>query len=222
MIECLEENNMVVMARYPDNYFDWGIVDPPYGIGQNWKKDPYAKFYNHRNKFNDFTPGEVYFNELFRVSKNQIIWGCNYYWQYLKPTNNLIFWDKGKDGLTQNGSSGELAWVSLKKFPLFKINLKWNGFIRCEKVDRIHPHQKPVELYRRQLDLFAKPGDIILDTHAGSFSSAVACKEKGFSGVFCEMDPFYFKSGKSRVDKTKRQYEIKNTMQDKVESEKLF
>jgi site-specific DNA-methyltransferase (adenine-specific) len=208
MIEMLNIDCVEYMRTCEDNKFDLAIVDPPYGIGQNWKKDRGAQHYKHRNSFNDSPPGDDYFKELFRVSKNQIIWGCNYYWQHLTPTNNLIFWDKARDGLTQNGSSGELAWVSFGKYPLFTIRLPWNGAIVCEKVTKIHPHQKPVELYRKTLDLFATDGDLILDTHSGSFSSAVACVEKGFSGVFCELDPDYYGQGRGRVNKTSRQYEL--------------
>lgn len=219
MIETLEIDCIEYMRKCPDKYFDIANVDPPYGIGQNWSKDRAAKFYNHRNDFNNSVPGKEYFEELFRISKNQIIWGANYFWNYLAPSNNLIFWDKHIDATSQHMSSGELAWTSFTKYPFMRISLKWNGFIKCENTVKIHPHQKPVLLYKRLLDLYAKPGDLIFDSHSGSFSHAVACKQAGFSGVFCEIDPEYFRDGKARVENTRQQYELIST--EKVDLEQL-
>ena len=104
MIELFNADCMAIMANYPDKYFDLAITDPPYGIGENWRKDKESTFRNHKNSFNNSIPTQEYFDELFRVSKNQIIWGCNYYWNYLTPTNNLIFWDKIKDTTKQHDS----------------------------------------------------------------------------------------------------------------------
>ncbi|MFW5754864.1 MAG: DNA methyltransferase [Marinilabiliaceae bacterium] len=187
-----------VMKYYPDKYFDLAIVDPPYGIGQNWSKDKRAKFYTHRNNFNDDTPGPDYFEQLFRVSKHQIIWGCNYYWNFLPPSNNLIFWDKGKNTKTQHGSAGELAWVSFTKYPLMKYEFAWNGCVMCEKTQRIHPHQKPVKLYEQCLIDFASPGMRILDTHLGSGSSAVASEKQGFEFTGIEKEEIYLRDAINR------------------------
>ena len=178
------QDNVDGMRKYPDKYFDIAIVDPPYGIGQNWKKDRTAKFYRHNNDFNNSVPGAEYFAQLFRVSKHQVIWGCNYYWNYLPPTNHLIFWDKGKDAETQNGSAGELAWTDITKYALIKCYLPWNGVIKCEDAIRIHPHQKPVKLYEWIMGRFCDPGWHILDTHVGSGSSRIAAlnKEINFTG----------------------------------------
>lgn len=191
-------NCIDIMPKYRDNYFDLAIVDPPYGIGQNWTKDRSATFYKHRNNFNDSTPNEEYFKELFRVSKNQIIWGCNYYWNYLPPTNHLIFWDKGKDAKKQFGSAGELAYSSFSKYPLLKYDFMWNGCCVCEKTKKIHPHQKPIMLYRQLLNDFANPGDRILDTHMGSQSSRIAAYNMGFDYWGIELDEEYFDSGNKR------------------------
>lgn len=178
-------DNVEFMHSCGDKSFDVANVDPPYGIGQNWKKDKHHTFYNHENDFNDAIPGPEYFKELFRVSKNQIIWGCNYYWQYLPPTNNLIFWDKSIDTKKQFMSSGELAFTSFTKYPLHKYVFPWNGVITCEKTVKIHPHQKPVKLYAQCIEDYVAPGEIILDTHLGSGSHAIAAAKKGhpFVGV---------------------------------------
>jgi site-specific DNA-methyltransferase (adenine-specific) len=196
------------METVPDKHFDLAIVDPPFGIGQNWRKDTHARFYKHSNDFNNSIPGEKYFNELFRVSKNQIIWGCNYYWNYLTPTNNLIFWNKRKDAIKQHGSAGELAWTSFKKYPLLEIELVWNGAVRCEDTITIHPHQKPVKLYERLLQLYAGRGNKILDTHLGSGSSAIACIRGGFEIVGVEKDPSYFEKTVKRVQFELDQYKL--------------
>lgn len=142
LMDCMEG-----LKQMPEKYFELAIVDPPYGIGQNWAKDRNAKFYTHRNNFNDTIPNQEYFNLLFGIAKNQIIWGANYYWNYLPPSNNLIFWDKGKDAEKQHGSAGEIAWTNISKFPLIKVNLNWSGAVKCEKPNHVHPHQKPIKLY---------------------------------------------------------------------------
>lgn len=180
------------MKRFNDNYFDLAIVDPPFGIGQNWAKDKNSKHYKHRNDFNNTKPGKEYFEELFRVSKNQIIWGCNYYWNFLPPSNNLIYWRKGKDAKKQLGSAGELAWTSFSKYPLLEYDFMWNGCCVCERTTKIHPHQKPVKLYEQCLIDFAKPGDKVLDTHTGSGSSRIACELRGFDFVGFELNEGYF------------------------------
>jgi len=191
-IELLNIDCIDYMKTCADKSFDLAIVDPPYGIGQNWTKDRTSKFYKHRNDFNNSIPGDEYFNELFRVSKHQIIWGCNYYWNYLRPTNNLIFWDKGKDAFTQYGSAGEIAWTSITKYPLVKVDLVWNGCVTCEKYERIHPHQKPIKLYDWQLEHYAEKGWKVLDTHLGSGSSAIAAYYFGCDFVGCEKNETYF------------------------------
>lgn len=186
-------DNMEAMRNTSDKFWDLAIVDPPYGIGQNWNKDRKSRFYGHKNDFNNTLPGQDYFNELFRVSKNQIVWGMNYYWNFLPTGNNIIFWDKGKDAFSQFGSAGELAWTSIKKYPLVKVDLMWNGCCVCEPKDKaFHPHQKPVSLYKWLLKHYAKPGDKIVDTHLGSGSSRIAALDMGFDFWGYELDRDYF------------------------------
>lgn len=190
-------DNVQGMKRYPDNYFDIAIVDPPYGIGQTWSKDRKTKFYKHRNNFNDSIPGQEYFEQLSRVSKHQIIWGCNYYWNFLPPTNHLIFWDKGK-AERQLGSAGELAWTDITKYPLIKVSLLWNGMIKCENDIIIHPHQKPVKLYEWLIDRFCEEGWHILDTHLGSGSSRIAAANYGMNFTGLENCHQYFVDQENR------------------------
>ena len=201
-ITITNEDNMLLMARYPDNYFDLAIVDPPYGI-ESFKNIKETKN-KIKNRFvsgiwNDKYPTELYFNELFRVSKNQIIWGGNYF--NLPPTRCYIFWDKMVQ--VENFADGELAWTSFdKNTKLFKY--AWGGLSdgvlgRNKKEKSIHPTQKPKELYKYCLDKYAKQGDKILDTHLGSGSIAIACHDYKFELTACELDPEYFEKAKQRI-----------------------
>ena len=213
MIELINADCMDIMKKYPDKHFDLAIVDPPYGLDSRLStgsgKHKNSKFrLQYEKKDWDKIPDENYFKELFRVSKNQIIWGSNYF--ILPPSRGVICWDKKQ--MMPTFSRWELAWTSFDK-PAKMIELL------STDIYRIHPTQKPVALYRWILDNYTKPNDLILDTHAGSFSSAVACKKKGFSGVFIELDSDYFRDGKRRVDKTNRQYDL--IKPDKKEPEQL-
>lgn len=240
MIEMLNEDCMQYMASCQDNQFDLANVDPPYFDGPN-KLGYFGSRVStdgiHRPSYkktkNWDVPTQEYFDELLRISKNQIIWGINYY-----DIHNIgpgrIIWDKCNS--SSSFSDCEIAYTSLhdsvRLFPFM-----WNGMLQGvseglgrtmqgnKKLNekRIHPTQKPVALYRWTLDNYAKRGDRILDTHSGSFSHAVACKEKGFSGVFCEIDHDHFRDGRSRVDKTKRQYELSDIIKQKeIENGELF
>jgi len=189
---------MNVMAQYPDKYFSLAIVDPPYGIGRTWIKDKRSRFSQHRSSYkNNIIPDKKYFEELFRVSEKQIIWGGNYYTQFLPPTGSWIFWDKKRQETTF-AAQGELAWTSFN-IPLRIIPLRWNGFITCEARYGGHPHEKPVMLYEWLLSKYAEQGMKILDTHLGSGSIAVACHSMGFSLTACEIDENYFQSACKRI-----------------------
>ena len=191
-------DNMEFMKNIPDKYYDLAIVDPEYGIGENWKKDKNSSFYKHNTTYkNKKTPSEKYFNQLFRVSKNQIIWGGNYYTEYLKPSNHWIVWDKDRDQKKQFNSEGELAWHSFR-IPLRIVKLIWNGCCVCEKRYGFHPHEKPVALYKWLLKNYAKPGQTIFDSHVGSGSSRIACYEMGFDFEGCELDIDYFNAQEER------------------------
>lgn len=136
------------MRTMPDKFFDLAVVDPPYGIGKDWKKSRKSKFYHHQSTYNNSsTPGKEYFAELFRVSKNQIIWGANYYTEFLPARNSWIVWDKQINYPTQHLSEGELAWTSFN-IPVRIVSLIWNGCCRCEKRAGFHPHEKPKLLYK--------------------------------------------------------------------------
>lgn len=195
-IQITNEDNMILMARYPDNYFDLAIVDPPYGIGaskmtmgagkKKWKKG---------KEWDSKSPDDSYFNELKRVSKNQIIWGGNYF--LLPITRGWIFWDKDvKPDLSF--SSGELAWTSFNKV-LKKANIDYSGFRGADTIGKIHPTQKPEKLYKWILKEYAKENDKILDTHLGSGSIAIACHDYGFELIACELDKDYYDSAIKRL-----------------------
>jgi site-specific DNA-methyltransferase (adenine-specific) len=189
---------MELMARYPDKHFNLAIVDPPYGINRS-KNFGLKKFGWKQYKIKDWDneiPSPEYFKELFRVSQNQVIWGGNYMVQYLQPSMGWIFWDKGQREFST--SDGELAYTSFQK------KLKVIDFSRAEAmidngVNKIHPTQKPIYLYKFILQHYALPGDLILDTHGGSFSSAIACLEYDFELIACEIDKDYFEAGIKRI-----------------------
>jgi len=190
-IEITNEDNMDLMARYPDNYFDLAIVDPPYGIGEKFKggKSGKMNFNEVVDKGWDCVPSAEYFAELMRVSKNQIIWGGNYF--DLPPTRCFIVWDKCiSDDFTL--AMAELAWTSFDKLAkIFKYSVPKNG--------KIHPTQKPVVLYKWLLDKYAKEGDKVLDTHLGSGSVAIACHDYGFELTACELDKEYYDKAIERI-----------------------
>ena len=199
-ITITQEDNMELMKRYPDNHFDLAIVDPPYGINLanmnmgigNTKKASKAK--NRKWKAKDWdnaTPTKEYFHELFRVSKNQIIWGGNYF--DLPPCKKFIVWDKEiPDGLSF--SDCEMAWTSFSGAnKIFKYSAYKN------KAEKFHPTQKPPQLYKYCLDKYAKQGDKILDTHLGSGSIAIACHDYNFELTACELDKEYYNASIQRI-----------------------
>lgn len=209
-VELLHIDCMEYMAGQPDNAFDLAIVDPPFGIGENWKKDKRSKFYKHSSTYkNDLIPDEDYFKELFRVSENQIIWGANYFTEHLPARNSWIVWDKKRCWEKQHMAEGELAWNSFN-IPLRIVPLIWNGAVVCEPRYGAHPHEKPVLLYQWLLGKYAYPGFRILDTHLGSGSSAIAAHYFGVDFVGCEIDQVYFKSAISRYHEQTRQLDALN------------
>lgn len=193
------EDNMELMARYPDNYFDLAIVDPPYGIGGSRAVGTYARKATNYSAENDkkwdvSIPKKEYFKELFRVSKNQIIWGGNYMVKFLPATQGWICWYKTNELKGRDFSEFELAFTSFQKAAR---HIELRPFVK--KHFRIHPTQKPVDLYKFCLDKYAKQGDKILDTHLGSGSIAIACHDYKFELTACELDPEYFEKAKQRI-----------------------
>ena len=197
-IEITNEDNMELMARYPDKYFDLAIVDPPYGIGQATKK----MHTTHKSQlkytakdWDSYKPTKEYFQELFRVSKNQIIWGANHFIENINKNSNCwIFWDKDRFA---DFSDGELAWTSFKT-RVRKYKFTWDGFRKQIYEDRFHPTQKPVNLYKWLLKNYANENDKILDTHLGGASISIACHDYGFELTACELDKEYFEKSIQR------------------------
>jgi site-specific DNA-methyltransferase (adenine-specific) len=200
-IEITNEDNMLLMARYPDNYFDLAIVDPPYGIERGGQTETFTKNPKHKRKshkqkdWDNAIPTKEYFNELFRVSKNQIVWGANYFVEHLDNSSmGWIFWFKGQEGLSM--SDGEIAYSSFQKATR-QVNL--NRGLIAQQGGSIHPTQKPTKLYRWLLENYAKEGDKILDTHLGSGSIAIACHDYGFELTACELDTEYYVKAIQRI-----------------------
>ena len=210
-------DNMEFMKGIPDKYYELAIVDPPYGIGDKFQggKTGKMQFNEIVNKNWDIVPSKEYFNELFRISKNQIIWGGNYF--NLPPTRCVIVWDKL---ISENFSLAmlELAWTSFDK--LAKIYRKPTS----KAVVKIHPTQKPVALYKWLLKNYAKPGDKIFDSHVGSGSSRIACHDMGFDFEGCEIDKDYWEAQEKRYQQHISQMELfsPEEIQEAIYQEELF
>ena len=197
-IELLNCDNMAYMATVPDKHFDLAIVDPPYGINRAGQPETFTKNPKHKRKhheqkgWDNSIPDADYFDELFRISKNQIIWGANYFTKFLPASMGWIFWDKGQE-LTM--SDGEIAFTSferaLRRKVINRVEILTDG--------SIHPTQKPEKLYRWLLKNYAKEGDKILDTHLGSGSIAIACHDYKFELTGCEIDKDYFDAAVKRL-----------------------
>jgi site-specific DNA-methyltransferase (adenine-specific) len=192
---------MDVMREFPDKHFDLAIVDPPYGMGEIADSEKSAGVKNgnkHVSKgWNDAPPPPEYFAELCRVSRNQIVWGGNYF--PLPVSRGWIFWDKHAPIV--NYADGELAWTSFDK-NLRKFSMHWLGGIRAQMEKgyvNIHPTQKPVKLYSWLLANYAKQGQRILDTHLGSGSHAIACHYFGAHLTACEIDADYYTAACARI-----------------------
>lgn len=204
MIELLNIDCMEYLKSCEDNSFDLAIVDPPYGI-ERFKRGSLRFDSSEKSKDGlkwDIKPAPEYFTELFRVSKNQIIWGANNF--TLPESEYFIFWDKCQT--VDNFAAGELAYVSMSlKSPAKLFKYAWGGLSdgvlgRNKKIKNIHPTQKPVKLYEWLLSNYAKEGDRILDTHLGSGSSAIAAHYGGFEFVGCELDQDYYNAAMARFD----------------------
>lgn len=198
--EVYNEDCMDYMRNIPDNFFDLAIVDPPYGIGEDWKKRNNGYKFKDTSYKNSPIKDASYFDELKRISKDQIIWGYNYYTQYLGNTNYLIVWDKmSNNNDVFKYSKCEIAYVS-KKIPCNLVSIPWDGYRMGRETGKrkIHPHQKPLSLYLWILKNYAKPGDKIYDSHLGSGSSRIAAYKMGFDFYATEIDKEYFNAQDKR------------------------
>lgn len=199
MIKAYNADCLQIMQQYPDKYFDLAIVDPPYGIdtslgGCGSRKKKYDR--RKKSNWDSQIPSEDYWQELFRISKNQIIWGMNYY--QLPPCQHFIVWDK-KQPIGVSFAMAELCWTSFKGTSKIYYSSS-NG-----QDNRIHPTQKPVKLYEWLLTNYAKQGDRILDTHGGSMSHAIACHNLGFDLTIIEKDKDYYDAAIKRIKWHQRQ-----------------
>lgn len=222
------------MKEFPDKYFDFAIVDPPYGRNEHGgrNRSGYVRQKNgskifvkdgqyENRKWDSEPPSEDYFNELMRVSKNQIIFGCNYFDYPL--IGGRIVWDKCNEGSDQ--SDAEIAYCSMNdRVDIF--HYMWRGMFQGKSITegttqqgnkrlnekRIHPTQKPVALYEWLLNRYAKPNDIILDTHVGSASSLIACYNTNHKFVGFELDEYYYKVSKQRLDTEMAQMRLSDFM----------
>lgn len=224
-MDCLE-----LMRTLPDKCIDLAICDPPYGDGgTGLKRSDNSRFGGHFDNYKneggvertggkwaakygkkivvwDKAPSKEYFEELFRVSKNQIIWGGNYF--QLPPCRCFIIWRKTNIPEKFTMAMCEYAWTS------FNDNAKWLEISAVGQDGRFHPTQKPVALYKWILDNYAKPGDKILDTHVGSASSLIACEDFGFKYVGFEIDADYYKLGQERLERNRAQMTISDLLDD--------
>ena len=215
-MQFFNADNMLIMAQYPDKYFDLAIVDPPYGIGEASQKilsrHKSQKKY-HLSDWDNEKPTVEYVNELFRVSKNQIIWGANHFIESINKNSSCwIFWDKDTEQC--DFADGELAWTSFKT-AVKKYKFTWNGFRQGynfeNKENRIHPTQKPVALYDWLIKNYTQPNQKILDTHLGSNSIGIAIEKANrldkmnleFVGI--ELDVDYYRDGINRLKQYCRQ-----------------
>jgi site-specific DNA-methyltransferase (adenine-specific) len=198
---------MVGMKEYPDKYFDLAIVDPPYGLGENGgnvSRHHSQKKYVKKN-WDNATPDKSYFDELFRVSKNQIVWGANHFISKMPYDSSCwIFWDKDRYG---DFADGELAWSSFETAVRY-YKFTWDGFRKEIHEERFHPTQKPTSLYKYLLKNYAKKGDKILDTHLGSGSSRIAAYDMGFDFTGYEIDKDYFEAQEKRFNQFKAQMKL--------------
>jgi site-specific DNA-methyltransferase (adenine-specific) len=202
-----QEDCMDLMSRYPDKYFELSIVDPPYGIGRDGSLRTTSRHGGRKahsfKGWDNRTPEQKYFDELFRVSQHQIVWGANFMTSFLPPSMGWIFWDKGQRICN---SDGELAFSS------FDRALRVAEYNRVEllKEGTIHPTQKPIVLYKWLLTNYANEGDKILDTHLGSGSSRIASYIMGFDFYGCEIDKDYFNAQEKRFKEQTAQQSLFN------------
>jgi len=191
--QIYNEDCLQFMKQLPDNYFDLIITDPPYGIKSGTTKNHGGRGYNYDYEWDNQIPNKDVFKEILRVSKNQVIFGGNYFIDFLHSTNCFLIWDKKQ---RFDGAEAELIWTSFKS-PTKVFKYSRIEFANQEKKE--HPTQKPIKISHWILSLFAKKGDLIFDPFAGSGSFLVACKQKGFKFVGCEINKDYVAIANKRL-----------------------
>jgi len=205
MINITNEDNMLLMARYEDNHFDLAIVDPPYGINASKGVGLHSrkKFQKAGKEWDNETPKQEYWDELFRVSKNQIVCGANYFLEYLYSSKSFICWVKNNPA--PNFAQAEFLWTSTNvngkvydSGKQIQHEIMWEG-------GSIHPTQKPIKLYEWLLMNYAEKGNKILDTHLGSGSIALACHNLNYDLTACELDKDYYNDAMKRLKQHQQQ-----------------
>ena len=204
MINLTNEDNMELMSRYNDNHFDLAIVDPPYGIKRfSEKRNTKQRILQTKEGLSwDNKPNDDYWKDLFRVSKNQIVWGANNF--NMPPSEYFCIWNKKQT--VDNFATCEYAWVSMglkKPAKMFNYSIH-----KHNHSNKIHPTEKPIKLYEWLLMNYAKKGDKILDTHLGSGSIAIACHNLGYDLTACELDKDYYEAATKRLKEHKSQLRI--------------
>lgn len=192
-----------------DLKFDLAHIDPPYGIGEDWKKRKATATRYKTDYKNDEIPDEAFFERLKQVSTHQIIWGYNYFTHILPPSNHLIVWDKCVPEWTDFYSHCEIAYTTYK-VPLRKVSIEWDGGRKGIEtgIKKIHPHQKPISLYKWVLKNYASEATNIIDTHGGSMSHAIACMDMGYNLVIIEKDQNNFHAAVKRINNHFKQLKI--------------
>jgi site-specific DNA-methyltransferase (adenine-specific) len=192
-------DNIELMKHYPDKYFDLACIDPPYGIGMDGGNVGYKGFNNFEKKNWDLSiPEMLFFTEIFRVSKNQIIWGGNYFIPFLPATRCFLVWDKGEGFYNRTYAECELAWTSLDKNT---NKIKFDPLAKGSYKGKIHPTQKPVELYDFCFKFSGlEEGSKVLDTNLGSGSSRISANKNKLHFVGCEIDEEYFNKQNKRYE----------------------
>lgn len=205
-IRLFNEDCLPAMRKMKDKQFDLALVDPPYGIGKTWHKNRKGEKSFTGDYKNEKPPDVNYFQQLFRVSEHFVIWGANYYAD-VWPTKNVIVWDKECTWEKDHKSEIEIAVTSKTHRPVSIFRHAWSGGRKGVEtgIKIIHPHQKPVALYKWLLKNYAKPGDKILDTHGGSMSIAIACWDMGHDLDLYEIDKDYYEAGKRRLENHQKQ-----------------
>lgn len=203
---------MDIIKDMPEDYIDLAIVDPPYGIKEDGRNNhtrsilAVSKDYTKKDRYDNDSPDKRVFDEIIRVSKNQVLWGCNHYISKVPYASSCwIVWDK--DNGKNDFADCELAWTSFKT-AVRKFRFRWQGMLQenmRNKEDLQHPNQKPIALYRWLLQNYAKQGNLILDTHSGSGSCAIACMLEGFDFIAIEKDYDYWKASVKRFETEKSQ-----------------